>query len=120
MGAELIVVSPMRAGELARLPASVGWALRCSATRRPLCALVRRALRDEREPRRPLRAASASIWTGLNAGAGWALPIPASYVVDQGGVIRFAFGDADWARRAEPADIVDAVRRIAQAADTAA
>jgi peroxiredoxin len=37
---------------------------------------------------------------------GWLIPIPASYVVDRGGVIRYAFVDVDFTRRAEPDDIV--------------
>ena len=35
------------------------------------------------------------------------------------GVIGYAFGDADWARRAEPAEVVGAVERLSQAAETA-
>jgi peroxiredoxin len=36
----------------------------------------------------------------------WFIPIPASYVVDRGGIIRYAFVDVDFTRRAEPDDIV--------------
>jgi peroxiredoxin len=49
----------------------------------------------------------------FNAGSGWELPVPASYVADRNGVIRFAFADADWSYRAEPAEIVAAVERLA-------
>lgn len=51
-----------------------------------------------------------------HAGAGWELPLPATYVVRPDGTISFAFADADWVRRAEPDDVVEAVRRCAQAA----
>jgi peroxiredoxin len=37
---------------------------------------------------------------------GWFIPVPASYVVDRGGIIRYAFVDVDFTRRAEPDDIV--------------
>jgi peroxiredoxin len=37
---------------------------------------------------------------------GWLIPIPASYVVDRDGVIRYAFVDVDFTRRAAPDDIV--------------
>ena len=47
---------------------------------------------------------------------GWELPIPATYVTGRDGVIRFAFGDADWARRAEPEAIVATVAELSQAA----
>jgi peroxiredoxin len=57
---------------------------------------------------------------GLTAEAPWELPVPAAYVADQGGIIRFAYGDADWARRAEPNDIVAAAERLSQPAATTA
>jgi peroxiredoxin len=120
MGAELIVVSPMRAGELAQAAGErgLGVALLCDLDGRyaRLCGVHY----EMSESHAALYERFGLDLDRLNAGAGWALPIPASYVVDRSGVIRFTFGDADWAKRAEPADIVDAVRRIAQAADTAA
>ena len=38
------------------------------------------------------------------------LPVPATYVVDPGGVVRFAFADPDFRVRAEPATVIEAVR----------
>ena len=40
---------------------------------------------------------------------GWLLPVPAAYVVDRSGVIRWDFLDVDFTRRAEPAAIVQAL-----------
>ncbi len=40
------------------------------------------------------------------------LPLSATYVIDRGGVIRYAFLDADYKKRAEPAEVVDAVRKL--------
>lgn len=40
------------------------------------------------------------------------LPLAATYVIDQRGVIRYAFLDADYKKRAEPAEVVDAVRKL--------
>ena len=56
------------------------------------------------------------------AGTGWELPLAASYVAGRDGVIAYAFADADWARRAEPEDLVGAVRALSapQAAGAAA
>ena len=34
------------------------------------------------------------------------LPLAATYVIDQGGVVRWAFLDADYWKRAEPGDVV--------------
>ena len=40
------------------------------------------------------------------------LPLAATYVVDREGIIRFAFLDADYRNRAEPADVVAALKRL--------
>ena len=50
---------------------------------------------------------------GQDAPGGWELPIPAAYVAGRDGIIAYAFGDADWSKRAEPADMVAAIERIA-------
>jgi peroxiredoxin len=41
------------------------------------------------------------------------LPLSATYVIDRGGRITYAFLDADYKKRAEPADVVAAVRKLA-------
>ncbi|MEM1330605.1 MAG: peroxiredoxin-like family protein [Planctomycetota bacterium] len=41
------------------------------------------------------------------------LPVSATYVIDQDRTIRFAFIDADYRNRAEPSDVVEALRSIA-------
>lgn len=43
---------------------------------------------------------------GLNDSERWELPVPATYVVDQAGVIRFAFVDLNHRVRAEPSEVV--------------
>lgn len=40
------------------------------------------------------------------------LPLPATYVISQDGVITYAFADADYRRRAEPGRVVDALRAL--------
>jgi len=40
------------------------------------------------------------------------LPLAATYVIDSSGVIRYAFLDADYAKRAEPAEIVAALQAL--------
>ncbi|MEQ8837945.1 MAG: AhpC/TSA family protein, partial [Lacipirellulaceae bacterium] len=40
------------------------------------------------------------------------LPLSAVYVIDTQGIIRYAFLDADYTKRAEPADIVAAVKSL--------
>ncbi|OII66265.1 alkyl hydroperoxide reductase [Streptomyces sp. CC53] len=45
----------------------------------------------------------------VNGGHGRTLPLTATYVIDQGSTIRWAFVDADYTRRAEPADVLTAL-----------
>ena len=44
--------------------------------------------------------------------AGWFIPIPATFVVEQSGVIRYAFVNVDFTRRAEPGEVVDVLRGL--------
>lgn len=44
----------------------------------------------------------------------WALPVPASLVVDRDGIVRYAYANADWGHRAAPEAIVAALRGLAQ------
>ncbi|MBT2443447.1 AhpC/TSA family protein [Streptomyces sp. ISL-36] len=44
-----------------------------------------------------------------NGGHARTLPLPATYVIDRDGVIRWAFVDTDYTTRAEPADILAAL-----------
>ncbi len=54
---------------------------------------------------------------GLNLekynGAGrWELPVPATYVLDQDGIVRAGEADPDYTVRMEPAEVVAAIRKI--------
>lgn len=52
----------------------------------------------------------------------WMLPIPATFVIDQDGVVRGAFVEPDFTIRQEPSDILNNVRQLAgsQAEDASA
>ena len=50
-----------------------------------------------------------------NADGTWRLPIPATFVLDEHGVVRDRHVDADYRTRMEPADITAAVRQIVAA-----
>lgn len=52
-------------------------------------------------------------WNGDDS---WTLPIPASFVIDTGGVIRFAEGDPDYTVRPEPEELLDVIKRLEQTA----
>ena len=42
----------------------------------------------------------------------WTLPIPGSFVIDTGGVIRYANSDADYTRRPEPDETLAALQAL--------
>lgn len=48
-----------------------------------------------------------------NGDDSWELPVPATYVIDTGGVVRAAHVDRDYTKRMEPAKILAALRELA-------
>lgn len=48
----------------------------------------------------------------FNGDDSWELPIPATFVLDRGGVVRLRYLDPDYRRRLEPAEILRALREI--------
>jgi peroxiredoxin len=50
-----------------------------------------------------------TAWYGNDANE---LPLAATYVIDRGGVVRYAFLDADYRNRAEPGDVLDALETL--------
>lgn len=50
-----------------------------------------------------------------NGDESWQLPLSATYVIDSEGVIRYAFLEADYRKRAEPAKIVAALKELRSA-----
>jgi peroxiredoxin len=51
----------------------------------------------------------------FNGDASWTLPIPARFVIDQQGVIRYAESDPDYPTRTEPEDTLAALRALSPA-----
>jgi peroxiredoxin len=49
----------------------------------------------------------------------WFLPMPATFIADSSGVLRFAYASGDVTDRVEPEEIVVAVQAMSSAADTA-
>jgi len=47
-----------------------------------------------------------------NGEAGEQLPLPATFVIDQTGVVRAAYADADYVKRMEPAQILATLKRV--------
>ena len=48
----------------------------------------------------------------FNGDASWTLPIPARFVIDQQGLIRYAESDPDYTTRPEPEDTLAALRAL--------
>jgi peroxiredoxin len=58
------------------------------------------------DPYRELLAGRGVDLPARHGNEGWFIPMPAIFVVDQQAVIRYAFVNVDFTRRAEPGDIV--------------
>ncbi len=52
----------------------------------------------------------------MNGSEKWELPVPATYVIDQAGVIQYAFVDLNHRARAEPAEVVAAAAALTSGA----
>jgi len=50
----------------------------------------------------------------LNGTGKWELPVPANYVIDSGGTIRYAFVDLNHRRRAEPSEVAAIAAQLSQ------
>lgn len=48
----------------------------------------------------------------FNADLRYLLPIPATYVIDQAGTVRYSYVDVDYTRRADPSDVLAALDAI--------
>ncbi len=112
LGGTLVVVSPLRADELAEAAGERGLGLPLLCDAEGNYARICGVQYEMSEGHADLYRRFGLDLDRLNAGAGWALPIPATYVVGPDGVITFAFAEVDWARRAEPAELLAAVERL--------
>lgn len=119
LGGSLVVISPVHARELGRAAAERGLRLRLLSDPGAAYARLCGVQFEMSEAHVELYTRIGWDVAQLNAGSGWELPVPASYVVGRDGVIAFAFANADWSHRAEPADILAALARAAQAATSA-
>lgn len=122
LGASLVAVAPMPVGELRELVADrrLGLTLLSDLDGHyaQVCGLAFEMTEEGKALYQRLAARFGLEIPGLGPDLDWQLPIPATFVTDRAGVITYAFGDADWARRADPEAIADAVQRLAQAAAT--
>ncbi|MFL5336140.1 MAG: peroxiredoxin-like family protein, partial [Geminicoccaceae bacterium] len=112
-GASLVVISPVHSDELLRAANQRGLGLRLltdpGGAYARVCGVQYEMTPEHAELYRRLGWDVGRI----NAGSGYELPVPATYVTARDGVIGYAFADVDWTRRAEPADIIQAVAHLA-------
>jgi peroxiredoxin len=118
LGASLVTVSPLRPGELARAAEERGLGLRLLSDADAAYAQVCGVQYEMSEAHVVLYRRYGLDLNAVNAGSGWGLPIPVTYVAGSDGVISFAHGHWDWAQRADPAEIVAAIERLARAGET--
>ncbi|MFG0255535.1 MAG: redoxin domain-containing protein, partial [Rhodopirellula sp. JB053] len=52
--------------------------------------------------------------SAINGGNGSVLPIPATFVIDRDGVVTWRFVDVDYRHRAEPDDIIHALKQLSK------
>lgn len=64
------------------------------------------------EGERPLYQAFGAHLDRANGNGDWALPAPAAFVIDPAGMVRYARVDADYTQRADPAEVLAAVRAL--------
>lgn len=119
LGATLVGISPVKSEEVARAAAERGLHLTLltdtGEAYARLCGLHFQLTPEHIDLYRRLYADIPAV----HADAGWELPVPATFVVGQDGVIAYAYADADWARRAEPQNVLRTLRGLAQAATAA-
>lgn len=48
----------------------------------------------------------------VNGVSEWKLPVPATFVVDRDGIIRWTFVEPDYTKRAEPDEVLDVLRKL--------
>lgn len=118
LGASLVGVAPMSVDALARLRAERRLGLQLLSDvdlhYAGVCGVRFQMSTEVKQLYLQLRVERGLDIPGLDVAAPWELPVPATYVVDRDGVIRFAFGDGDWARRAEPDAIVATLEQLIQ------
>ena len=67
---------------------------------------------DETRARYEAVGVDLARYNGDDTDAAWALPVPATYVIDPSGIIRAAFVEADYTQRASPRQVLEALQEV--------
>lgn len=63
---------------------------------------------------RPLYKRLGADLPAVNGDETFGLPIPATFIIDRNRIIRYAYAEADYTKRADPEDVVKALEEIAR------
>jgi peroxiredoxin len=107
-GARLVTISAETAGRAAALAGRAG-ALGLVDVDLGLCLALGLVITIPAALAEHYRAGGDDL-AGLLGGSGRLLPIPATFLIDAQGIVRFAFVDPDFRQRAEPAAVLAALR----------
>jgi peroxiredoxin len=113
LGAELVAISPQSPDESLSTAEKNSLAFAVLSDVGSLVAKAYGIAFDLAEELRPIYSRFGHALPEKNGDDGWVLPIPATYVVDRNGIIVLAFVDADYRNRLEPAEIIAALRSLA-------
>ncbi|MFQ3594666.1 MAG: peroxiredoxin-like family protein [Sphingomonadaceae bacterium] len=108
-GAQLVLMTPETGGRAERLRETVGPdpVILCDVDHGVAMALGL-AVPLPQELQRSYRDAGLDL-NRLTGGAGEFVPIPATFLIDRHGIVRFAHAEIDFRKRAEPADVLAAL-----------
>lgn len=116
LGGSCVAVAPLTVAELTAMARERGLSLTllsdAGSAYAGVCGVRFEMTPDSTALYSRLAARFGQTIAGQDAPGGWVLPVPTTYVAGRDGVITYSFGDANWARRADPGDIVAAVERL--------
>ena len=111
-GGQLVALSPDTGGRLARAKTRLKLSIDLLADVDNGVALAFGVAFRAPEPYRKLIASFGTNLAERHGNDAWIIPIPATYVVDREGIVRYAFVEPEFVRRAEPDDIVAVLKQL--------
>jgi len=111
-GGQLVALSPDTGGRLARAKKRLKLSIDLLADVDNGVVLAFGVAFRAPEPYRKLIASFGTNLAERHGNDAWIIPIPATYVVDREGIVRYAFVEPEFVRRAEPDDIVAVLKQL--------
>ncbi|HUN46985.1 MAG TPA: peroxiredoxin-like family protein [Stellaceae bacterium] len=114
-GGQLVALTPDTGGHLAATKRGQGLSYDVLSDVDGAVGLQFGVLFRTPEPYRALLVGAGIDLAARHGNEGWFIPMPATYVIDQTGVVRYAFVNADFTRRAEPDEVVSVLEGLKKA-----